>query len=66
MLKPADDDEDYGAPHPPRVVPGNYSLKLTVDGKSYTQPLKVTMDPRSSATPDVLPQQQKSRIANLR
>jgi len=50
-------EEDYRAPRPPRVVPGMYSLKLTVDGRSYTQPLKVTMDPRSSATPEVLEQQ---------
>jgi photosystem II stability/assembly factor-like uncharacterized protein len=50
-------EEDNRAPHPPRVVPGSYSLKLTVDGRSYTQPLKVTMDPRSPATPQVLQQQ---------
>ncbi len=54
-----DDDEDYGAPRGPRIVPGNYTLKLTVDGKTFTHPLKVTMDPRSSATPEVLAQQQK-------
>jgi photosystem II stability/assembly factor-like uncharacterized protein len=29
------------------VLPGTYTLKLTVDGKSYTQPLVVKMDPRS-------------------
>src|SRR6266852_3628179 len=28
------------------VVPGNYTAKLTVDGKSYSQPLVVKMDPR--------------------
>ena len=55
----AEEDEDYGAPHPPRVAPGNYTLKLTVDGKSYTQPLKLTMDPRSAATPEILAQQQQ-------
>jgi photosystem II stability/assembly factor-like uncharacterized protein len=27
------------------AVPGNYSVKLTADGKSYTQPLVVKMDP---------------------
>jgi len=34
------------------VVPGNYTVKLTVDGKSYSQPLVVKMDPRikTSAT----------------
>ncbi|MBK8810112.1 MAG: glycoside hydrolase [Acidobacteria bacterium] len=33
----------------PFVMPGNYTLKLTVDGKSYTQSLKVRMDPRVTA-----------------
>jgi hypothetical protein len=27
-------------------LPGEYTVKLTVDGKSYTQPLAVKMDPR--------------------
>ena len=31
----------------PAVLPGTYSVKLTVDGKSYTQPLVVKMDPRA-------------------
>ena len=31
---------------PPMVAPGDYTLKLTVDGKSYTQPLTVKPDPR--------------------
>jgi len=30
----------------PFVVPGEYSLVLTVDGKTYRQPLTVTPDPR--------------------
>jgi len=28
------------------ALPGNYTAKLTVDGKSYSQPLVVKMDPR--------------------
>ena len=28
------------------ALPGNYTVKLTVDGKSHTQPLVVKMDPR--------------------
>jgi photosystem II stability/assembly factor-like uncharacterized protein len=31
----------------PMVVPGKYTVKLTVDGKSYTQPLIVQRDPRA-------------------
>jgi photosystem II stability/assembly factor-like uncharacterized protein len=33
-------------PFGPWVQPGEYKVKLTVDGKSYTQPLTVKMDPR--------------------
>jgi hypothetical protein len=35
----------------PQVLPGTYQVRLTVSGKSYTQPLKVVLDPRSTATP---------------
>lgn len=28
------------------AMPGKYTVKITVDGKSYTQPLNVKMDPR--------------------
>jgi photosystem II stability/assembly factor-like uncharacterized protein len=35
----------------PQVLPGNYQVRLTVAGQRYTQPLKVTLDPRSTATP---------------
>jgi len=31
----------------PLVLPGSYTIKLTVGGKSYTQPLMVKRDPRS-------------------
>ena len=34
------------APTSPWVVPGNYTVELTVDGRSFTQPLTVQMDPR--------------------
>jgi hypothetical protein len=30
-----------------RVLPGSYTVKLTVGGRSYTQPLVVKMDPRT-------------------
>jgi hypothetical protein len=32
------------------VPPGTYTVKLTVDGKDYTQPLKVLKDPHSNGT----------------
>ena len=45
-----EEDEGYGAPHGPLVVPGNYQVKLIVDGNALTQPLKIEMDPRSAIT----------------
>ncbi len=36
-------------PQGPFVVPGTYTVKLTVNGKSYTAPLTVKMDPRVKA-----------------
>jgi hypothetical protein len=41
------------------VVPGTYEVRLTVDGKTLSQPLKVAMDPRSAATATELEQQYK-------
>ena len=38
------------SPEGPLVPPGIYTLKLTVAGKSYTQPVTVVNDPRSPAT----------------
>jgi hypothetical protein len=52
-----DEESEYRNPSGPRVVPGNYTVKLTVDGKPQTQPLTVVMDPRSSATAETLQQQ---------
>src|SRR5271166_6497742 len=51
------EDEGYGAPRGPRVVPGRYQMKLTVDGVAFNQPLVVQMDPRSKATSTELEQQ---------
>jgi photosystem II stability/assembly factor-like uncharacterized protein len=41
-------------PHGPQVPPGTYTLKLTVDGKDYTQTLVVHNDPRVGETPAIL------------
>jgi photosystem II stability/assembly factor-like uncharacterized protein len=41
----------------PLVLPGTYTVRLNVGGRTYTQPLKVTLDPRSSATPAELQKQ---------
>jgi photosystem II stability/assembly factor-like uncharacterized protein len=35
----------------PKIAPGNYQVKLSVDGKTFTQPFEVKADPRLSITP---------------
>ena len=53
----ADEEAEYRNPSGPRIVPGIYQVRLTVDEKTQHQSLKVIMDPRSPATPEVLTQQ---------
>jgi photosystem II stability/assembly factor-like uncharacterized protein len=53
----ADEESEYRNPSGPKIVPGIYAVRLTVDGQPQTQLLKVIMDPRSSATPEILQQQ---------
>ncbi|HET7459031.1 MAG TPA: hypothetical protein VFJ74_15390, partial [Gemmatimonadaceae bacterium] len=36
----------YGAATAPWAPPGTYTVRLTVNGKSYTQPLSLRLDPR--------------------
>jgi photosystem II stability/assembly factor-like uncharacterized protein len=50
-------DDDYRSPRGPRAIPGTYQARLTIDGKAFSQPLKIVMDPRSPATPRDLEQQ---------
>jgi photosystem II stability/assembly factor-like uncharacterized protein len=47
------------APDPtsPWVLPGNYNVKLTVNGKSYSQPLTVKLDPRVKTSAEDLKMQ---------
>jgi hypothetical protein len=44
-------------PAGPQALPGEYQVRLTVSGQSYTQPFKVTMDPRVQASPQDLEKQ---------
>ena len=45
-------------PQGPLVAPAIYEVRLTVDGRTLSQPLKVAMDPRSDVTPaDIAAQQ---------
>jgi hypothetical protein len=52
------EDEGFFAPRGPRVIPGSYQVKLTVDGTTLDAPMQVQMDPRSKATAAELEQQQ--------
>jgi photosystem II stability/assembly factor-like uncharacterized protein len=36
----------------PRALPGEYTVKLTVNGKSYSQPLTLKLDPRVTTPPE--------------
>src|SRR6476620_1022641 len=47
-------DQVTPGPHGPLVLPGTYSVKLTVDGNSYTQGLVVHNDPRIGESPKIM------------
>jgi photosystem II stability/assembly factor-like uncharacterized protein len=44
------------------VLPGSYMVKLTMEGKDYTQPLIVKMDPRIHSSLDDLRKQQEMEM----
>ncbi|AIE85858.1 hypothetical protein OP10G_2490 [Fimbriimonas ginsengisoli Gsoil 348] len=46
----ADEHHTPFANEGPLAVPGTYTARLTVDGKTYTQPITVVNDPRSPGT----------------
>jgi photosystem II stability/assembly factor-like uncharacterized protein len=52
-----DEEAEYRNPSGPKVIPGTYDVRLTVDGQSQNQSLEVLMDPRSPAPPKVLVRQ---------
>ena len=43
---PADVHASFYGPKPPLALPGKYTVKLTVNGRSQSQPLVLKMDPR--------------------
>ena len=53
----AGDPENAQAARGPQALPGTYQVRLTVAGQRFTQPLKVVLDPRSTATPADLAKQ---------
>ncbi len=50
-------ERTHAEPQGPLAVPGRYEVRLTVDGKTYKQPLIVAMDPRVKITQAELMQQ---------
>jgi hypothetical protein len=49
--------DTWREPRGPVALPGRYELRLTVDGRTVTQPLTIRMDPRVRVTPAALAQQ---------
>jgi hypothetical protein len=47
----------FWGPAGPLAVPGNYTVKLTANGKSSTQPLTIKLDPRVKTPQDALVRQ---------
>ena len=47
------------SPSSPWAPPGQYTVRLTVAGKSYTQPLTVRLDPRVKTSPSALAENTK-------
>jgi photosystem II stability/assembly factor-like uncharacterized protein len=43
----------YPSPDAPWVAPGAYTVRLTVNGRSQTQPIAIGMDPRARITQEV-------------
>jgi photosystem II stability/assembly factor-like uncharacterized protein len=62
---PGENDFD-GPPKGPQVLPGTYQLRLTAGGRSYTQPLVVKLDPRSTATAVDLTKQSELSLSCVR
>ncbi len=45
---------ESGGPAAPRALPGDYTIRVTVDGQTATAPLHVALDPRVKAGPQDL------------
>jgi hypothetical protein len=52
FVPPASDSGFYGPPRPPFVQPGDYTVQLTVAGKTLSRPVHVHSDPREVTTPE--------------
>jgi photosystem II stability/assembly factor-like uncharacterized protein len=51
---PEFESSDHSPPSRPVAMPGQYTVRLTVDGKSFERPFEILKDPRISASNDDL------------
>jgi hypothetical protein len=58
-LNEESDDDNIEVAGGPRVAPGNFEVRLKVDGAPLAEPLQVKMDPRAKATAAELAEQQR-------
>jgi len=52
-------------PHGPQVIPGVYTLKLTVNGQVYTRQVTVVNDPRVGQSPEIMAELRAQNKLNL-
>jgi hypothetical protein len=50
-------------PRGPWALPGSYTVRLTIAGKAYTQPLVIRMDPRVKTSPAMMKQEHAMAMA---
>jgi photosystem II stability/assembly factor-like uncharacterized protein len=55
--EPQEDDEFGGPPRGPHVLPGTYTVRLTVGEQSLDKPVEVRLDPAAQTTTALLAQQ---------
>jgi hypothetical protein len=65
VRRPANDEEPnfFGAPRGPAVVPGTYTVKLTVGDKTVEKPVEVRLDPTVSVAPADLQKLQEMSLS---
>ncbi|HEX7326730.1 MAG TPA: hypothetical protein VF292_15480 [Rhodanobacteraceae bacterium] len=59
------EDETTPGPKGPQVIPGVYTVKLTVDGRTYSRKLTVVNDPRIGQSPQVMAALEAQNQLNL-
>jgi photosystem II stability/assembly factor-like uncharacterized protein len=55
-------NEFFGPPRGPEVLPGTYTVRLTLDGASWEAPVEVRVDPLVGASPEALRAQHEAAV----